>query len=33
MKSNFICNLGYGDPSGVMGRLPRFDFEDIAKIL
>ena len=33
VKSNFICNLGYGDPSGVMGRLPRFDFDDIAKIL
>ena len=33
VKSNFICNLGYGDPSGVMGRSPRFDFEDIAKIL
>lgn len=33
VKSNFICNLGHGDPSGVMGRSPRFDFEDIAKIL
>ena len=33
VKSNFICNLGYGDPSGVMGRSPRFDFDDIAKIL
>ena len=32
-KSNFICNVGYGDPSGVMGRLPRFDFADIATIL
>jgi 3-hydroxypropanoate dehydrogenase len=33
IKSNFICNLGYGDPAGVMGRLPRFDFADIAKIV
>ena len=32
VKSNFICNIGYGDPSGVMGRLPRFDFDDIATI-
>lgn len=32
-KSNFICNVGYGDPSGVMGRLPRFAFDEIAKIV
>jgi len=23
IKSNFICALGYGDPSGLLGRLPR----------
>ena len=33
VKSNFICNLGHGDPAGVMGRSPRFDFEDIATII
>jgi 3-hydroxypropanoate dehydrogenase len=33
VKSNFICNLGYGDPSGVMGRLPRFEFDEIATIV
>ncbi len=33
VKSNFLCNVGYGDPAGVMGRLPRFDFEDIAKVI
>ena len=33
VKSNFICNLGHGDPSGVMERLPRFAFDDIAQIL
>jgi len=33
VKSNFLCNVGYGDPAGVMERLPRFDFDDIAKII
>lgn len=32
VKSNFICSLGYGDPSGVMDRLPRFEFEEMASI-
>ena len=32
-KVNFICNLGYGDPEGVMGRLPRFAFEEFCSIL
>lgn len=32
IKSNFICSLGYGDPSGVMERLPRFKFEEMASI-
>lgn len=33
-KSNFICNLGYGDPSGLPGpRAPRFPFDDVCKIL
>jgi 3-hydroxypropanoate dehydrogenase len=26
-KSNFLINLGYGDPSGVLERLPRLPFE------
>jgi 3-hydroxypropanoate dehydrogenase len=30
---NFLCNLGHGDPSKVMGRSPRLDFEDVAQIL
>jgi len=29
-KSNFLINLGYGDPEGVMGRLPRLDFDEAA---
>ncbi|MFG1427424.1 malonic semialdehyde reductase [Roseixanthobacter glucoisosaccharinicivorans] len=27
-KANFLVNLGHGDPSGVFGRLPRFDFAE-----
>lgn len=33
VKSNFLCNLGYGDPSALRPRGPRFDFGDIAQIL
>jgi 3-hydroxypropanoate dehydrogenase len=33
VKSNFLCNLGYGDPSGLFDRSPRFDFGEIAKII
>ena len=33
VKSNFLCSLGYGDPSGVMARSPRFNFDEIATIV
>jgi len=33
IRSNFLCNLGYGDPAGVYPRSPRFNFDEIAKIL
>jgi len=33
VKSNFICNLGYGDISGVRPRSPRFTFDEMAKIV
>jgi 3-hydroxypropanoate dehydrogenase len=33
VKTNFLCNLGHGDPAKVMGRLPRFSFEEAAKLL
>ena len=33
IRSNFLCNLGYGDPAGVYPRLPRFAFDEVAKIL
>ncbi len=32
VKSNFLCNLGYGDRAGVMQRSPRFTFAEMAKI-
>ena len=32
-KSNFLCNLGYGDASKLHGRSPRPSFDDMCKIL
>jgi 3-hydroxypropanoate dehydrogenase len=32
-KSNFLCNLGYGDGSNLFPRSPRFDFDDVCKIV
>jgi 3-hydroxypropanoate dehydrogenase len=32
-KSNFLCNLGYGDPSGVRPRNPRLSFDEACRIL
>lgn len=32
-KSNFICNLGYGDASKLYPRSPRFAFDEVCKIL
>ena len=32
-KSNFLCNLGYGDPEGLYPRSPRFQFSEVCKIL
>jgi 3-hydroxypropanoate dehydrogenase len=32
LKSNFLCTLGKGDPSKVMGRLPRLSFDEACKI-
>jgi 3-hydroxypropanoate dehydrogenase len=28
IKSNFLCNIGHGDPSGVFPKLPRLSFEE-----
>jgi len=33
IRSNFLCNLGYGDPSKVMERLPRMRFEEACQLL
>ena len=33
VKSNFLCNVGHGDPSKVMPRLPRFAFEEACTLL
>ncbi|HYF59929.1 MAG TPA: malonic semialdehyde reductase [Burkholderiaceae bacterium] len=32
-RSNFLVNLGHGDPSKVMQRLPRFDFDEVCSLL
>jgi 3-hydroxypropanoate dehydrogenase len=32
-KSNFLCNLGYGDPAKLFPRSPRLTFEEACKIL
>jgi 3-hydroxypropanoate dehydrogenase len=33
VKSNFLCNVGHGDPSKVMQRLPRLEFEEACRLL
>lgn len=33
IRSNFLCNLGYGDPAGIYPRSPRFNFDEMAKII
>jgi 3-hydroxypropanoate dehydrogenase len=33
VKSNFICALGYGDPTGLYERLPRPDFGEVCSIV
>lgn len=33
VKSNFLCNVGYGDPSGLFPRSPRLSFDEACKVL
>ena len=33
VKSNFLCNLGYGDPSTLFPRLPRLSFGEACSLL
>ncbi len=32
-RSNFLCSLGYGDHSAYGNRLPRFEFDEICKLV
>lgn len=32
IKSNFICNLGYGDPAGLYPRAPRLGFAEACRV-
>jgi len=32
-KSNFLCNIGVGDPAKVLRRLPRLSFDEACRIL
>ena len=32
-KSNFICNIGYGDASKVLPKFDRFGFDDVCEII
>ena len=33
IKSNFLCNVGHGDPSKVLPKLPRLGFDEACRIL
>ncbi len=33
VKSNFLCNLGYGDPSKLFARAPRLAFNEACTLL
>ncbi|HEY2025862.1 MAG TPA: hypothetical protein VGG78_02570, partial [Gemmatimonadaceae bacterium] len=33
VRSNFLCNLGHGDPSKLMARLPRLEFDEACSIM
>jgi 3-hydroxypropanoate dehydrogenase len=33
VKSNFLCNLGYGDGEALFARSPRFSFDEMANIV
>lgn len=32
-RSNFLCNLGYGDPAKLFPRQPRLDFDEARQLL
>jgi 3-hydroxypropanoate dehydrogenase len=33
VKSNFLCNLGYGDPAALYPRRPRLEFDETCRVL
>ena len=33
IKSNFLCNIGYGDSTNIFKRSPRFEFDEVCEIL
>lgn len=33
VKSNFLCNIGYGDPAGLRPRAPRLSFDEACRIV
>jgi 3-hydroxypropanoate dehydrogenase len=33
IKSNFLCSIGYGDPSALFPRSPRFSFDEMARVV
>ena len=33
IKSNFLCCIGYGDPSKIFMRLPRLNFDEVCEII
>ncbi len=33
VKSNFLCNLGVGDPEGLFPRSPRLAFDDACTVI
>jgi 3-hydroxypropanoate dehydrogenase len=33
VRSNFLCNVGHGDPSKVLPKLPRLDFDEACTLL
>lgn len=32
-RSNFLCNLGYGDPTKLFRRLPRYGFDEACQVI
>ncbi|HKW93734.1 MAG TPA: malonic semialdehyde reductase [Methylomirabilota bacterium] len=33
VKSNFLCNLGYGDPGKLPARPPRYAFDEVCRVV